>query len=29
MYAKNYKVKDHCHFTSKYRDGAHNVRNLR
>ena len=29
MYAKNYKVKDHCHFTSKYRDGAHNVCDLR
>ena len=26
---KNYKVRDHCHYTSKYRGAAHNVCNLR
>ena len=26
---KNYKVKDHCHYTGKYRGAAHNVYNLR
>ena len=26
---KNYKVKDHCHYTGKYRDAAHNICNLR
>ena len=26
---KHYKVKDHCHYTGKYRRGAHNVCNLR
>ena len=26
---KNYKVRDHCHYTGKYRDAAHNVCNLR
>ena len=26
---KHYKVKDHCHYTGKYRDAAHNICNLR
>ena len=26
---KNYKVKDHCHYTDKYRGAAHNICNLR
>ena len=26
---KNYKVRDHCHYTCKYRGAAHNVCNLR
>ena len=26
---KNYKVRDHCHYTGKYRGAAHNVCNLR
>ena len=26
---KYYKVRDHCHFTGKYRRAAHNIRNLR
>ena len=26
---KNYKVKDHCHYTCKYRGAAHNICNLR
>ena len=26
---KNYKVKDHCHYTRKYRDASHNICNLR
>ena len=26
---KNYKVRDHCHYTGKYRDAAHNICNLR
>ena len=26
---KNYKVRDHCHFTGKYRGAAHNLRNLK
>ena len=26
---KNYKVRNHCHFTGKYRDAAHNICNLR
>ena len=26
---KNYKVRDHCHYTGKYRDAAHNVCNLK
>ena len=28
-YKKYYKVKDHCHYTGKYRGAIHNVRNLR
>ena len=26
---KHHKVKDHCHYTGKYRDAAHNICNLR
>ena len=26
---KNYKVRDHCHYTGKYKGAAHNVCNLR
>ena len=26
---KNYKVRDHCHYTGKYRGAAHNIGNLR
>ena len=26
---KNYKVRDHCHFTSRYRGAAHNLCNLK
>ena len=26
---KHYKVKEHCHYTGKYRDAAHNICNLR
>ena len=26
---KHHKVKDHCHYTGKYRGAAHNIRNLR
>ena len=26
---KNYKVRDHCHYTGKYRSAAHNISNLR
>ena len=26
---KNYKVRDHCHYTSKYRGAAHSICNLR
>ena len=26
---KNYKVRDHCHYTGKYRGAAHNMCNLR
>ena len=26
---KNYKVRDHCHYTGKYRGAAHNIWNLR
>ena len=26
---KNYKVRDHCHYTDKYRRAAHNICNLR
>ena len=26
---KNYKVRDHCHYTGKYRGAAHNISNLR
>ena len=26
---KDYKVRDHCHYTGKYRGAAHNICNLR
>ena len=26
---KNYKVRDHCHYTDKYRGAAHNIGKLR
>ena len=26
---KHYKVRDHCHYTGKYREAAHNICNLR
>ena len=26
---KHHKVRDHCHYTGKYRDAAHNICNLR
>ena len=26
---KNYKVRDHCHYTGKYRGAAHNICNLK
>ena len=26
---KNYKVRDHCHYTGKYKSAAHNIYNLR
>ena len=26
---KNYKVRDHCHYTGKYRGADHNIWNLR
>ena len=26
---KHYKVRDHCHYTGKYRGAAHNICNLR
>ena len=26
---KNYKVRDHCHYTGKYRGAVHNICNLR
>ena len=26
---KNYKVRNHCHYTGKYRGAAHNICNLR
>ena len=29
MYIKNRQVKDHCHYTAKYRVVAHNICNLR
>ena len=29
MIKKNYKVRDHCHYTGKYRGAAHNICNLR
>ena len=25
---KNYKVRDHCHYTGKYRGASHNICNL-
>ena len=29
MTKKYFKVKDHCHYTEKYRGAAHNICNLR
>ena len=29
MIKKHYKVRDHCHYTGKYRGAAHNMCNLR
>ena len=29
MIKKHYKVRDHCHYTGKYREAAHNICNLR
>ena len=29
MIKKNYKVRDHCYYTGKYRGAAHNICNLR
>ena len=29
MIKKNYKVRDHCHYTGKYRGASHNICNLR
>ena len=29
MKIKIHKVRDHCHYTGKYRDTAHNICNLR
>ena len=29
MVKKYYKVRDHCYYTGKYRDTAHNICNLR
>ena len=29
MIKKNHKVRDHCHYTGKYRGAAHNICNLR
>ena len=29
MYTKYCKVRDHCHYTGKYRGAAHNICNLR
>ena len=26
---KNFKVRDHCHYSGGYRDAAHNICNLR
>ena len=26
---KNYKVRDHCHYTGKYRGAVHNICNIR
>ena len=29
QYEKYCKVKDHCHYTEKYKGAAHSIRNLR
>ena len=29
MIKKHYKVRDHCHYTGKYRGAAHDISNLR
>ena len=29
MIKKYYKVRDHCHYTEKYREASHNVCNFR